>query len=322
MNFKSLENYVSIVKNGSINAASQELFVTQQALSDSLSKLEKEIGAPLVERVRPMKPTVAGAILYDGAKKIIHTRDRMLKDIQRAVEGEKKRIYIGEVDTELNSIFPSIILSYCSLCPDYEIIVQNYYSSNQDEYPDDMFLLLNSASTPLKNPNQFNRINLLSSSQYAILVQKKILQKVWDIDYDGSFPLSNIKIRLSSMSELPFLIHKDESGIDDLKTRNLFDLAGFDPKITFRTERQGLLIDMCIHGLGAYIGPYYQCRAILNARGQVDSLKDMVLLPVDIPNSEKIEIDLLYSKEHVINDSEETFISLVKDFFSILAYPE
>ena len=44
MNFLSCEYFVAIYRAGSIRKAAGELFITQQALSGQLNKLERELG--------------------------------------------------------------------------------------------------------------------------------------------------------------------------------------------------------------------------------------------------------------------------------------
>ena len=60
MNFLSCEYFVAIYRAGSIRKAAGELFITQQALSGQLNKLERELGIQLMLRTTPVELTEAG----------------------------------------------------------------------------------------------------------------------------------------------------------------------------------------------------------------------------------------------------------------------
>ena len=50
MNFSNINYFLAIVEEGSISAAARKLYISQQALSEQLRKMEEEVGAPLLKR--------------------------------------------------------------------------------------------------------------------------------------------------------------------------------------------------------------------------------------------------------------------------------
>ena len=50
MTYGDMEAFLSILRNGSITAAADALFITQPALSRKLKSLEQELGVRLFER--------------------------------------------------------------------------------------------------------------------------------------------------------------------------------------------------------------------------------------------------------------------------------
>lgn len=52
LNFMALQYFLTIEQEGSFSAASRRLFVSQQSLSESMKKLEAEVGAELFVRRR------------------------------------------------------------------------------------------------------------------------------------------------------------------------------------------------------------------------------------------------------------------------------
>lgn len=55
MNIGDIESFLAVVRKGSINAAAEELFTTQPALSRRIAALEAELGCRLIERSRGVR---------------------------------------------------------------------------------------------------------------------------------------------------------------------------------------------------------------------------------------------------------------------------
>lgn len=69
MTLEDLRVLVAVCRAGSVSAAAQVLRKSQPGVSQHLSRLERELGTPLVERrARGVVPTAAGAALYEAAE--------------------------------------------------------------------------------------------------------------------------------------------------------------------------------------------------------------------------------------------------------------
>ena len=115
----SLSYFVTTVEEGEIRKAAQRLFITEQALSKHIKKLEKELGIPLLERTRPLKVTPAGKIVYKEAVAMLRHRDRMLKDIEE-LKG-KKTLKIGVFSFGVPIFFSNLLPLMKEAYPGLEI---------------------------------------------------------------------------------------------------------------------------------------------------------------------------------------------------------
>lgn len=107
MNIEYYRNYIAIIEEGSMSAASQKLHIAQPALSNQLKILEKEFNTALMERSgRKLQPTEAGLILYERAKSICEYEDIAQKQIQAYTMGTQGVLRLG-----LTHILPDPILS-------------------------------------------------------------------------------------------------------------------------------------------------------------------------------------------------------------------
>lgn len=71
MNFTHLTAFFAVVETGSVTGASEQLHVSQPALTREIRELEERLGATLFDRMpRGMQPTEAGRLLADYAAQI------------------------------------------------------------------------------------------------------------------------------------------------------------------------------------------------------------------------------------------------------------
>ncbi|MCY0963779.1 LysR family transcriptional regulator [Parathalassolituus penaei] len=72
MNPNLLKQLAMVVKQGSISAAAEQLFITQPTLTRALQQLEQRVGAPVLKRTRyGMEPTEIGARLAQIGERIL-----------------------------------------------------------------------------------------------------------------------------------------------------------------------------------------------------------------------------------------------------------
>ena len=95
MNFSNINYFLAIVEEGSISAAARKLYISQQALSEQLRKMEDEVGAPLLKRGKNFDLTVAGECLYRDGRELLRIYTSMLEDIQDVTTRRRKKITLG-----------------------------------------------------------------------------------------------------------------------------------------------------------------------------------------------------------------------------------
>lgn len=79
MEFRQLKYFIEIVDCGSLTKASRQLYIAQSALSQQVSKLEDEVGKPLLHRTaKGVAPTESGQALYNHARLMLRQHDQAL----------------------------------------------------------------------------------------------------------------------------------------------------------------------------------------------------------------------------------------------------
>ena len=84
MELRELSAFVAVVEEGGMSAASRRLHVSQSALSQTVSALERELGVKLLERISTgVRPTDAGTTLLAEARAVLaryHQAVRTMSD--------------------------------------------------------------------------------------------------------------------------------------------------------------------------------------------------------------------------------------------------
>jgi len=79
VDLRQLRYFAQIVESGSLSKASRQLYIAQPALSQQVSKLEEEVGKPLLNRSsRGVAPTENGLALYHHARFMLRQLDQAL----------------------------------------------------------------------------------------------------------------------------------------------------------------------------------------------------------------------------------------------------
>ena len=130
MDLAQLEVFVMVAREGKFSRAAEKLFRTQSAVSQTIRKLEDEVGEPLFDRSsRDGVMTDAGRVLFEYSDKLLNLRT----DAQTAL-GELKELQRGKLTIEANEFTALYLLpvlaEYRRLHPMIRISVDRGLGSN------------------------------------------------------------------------------------------------------------------------------------------------------------------------------------------------
>jgi molybdate transport repressor ModE-like protein len=98
---------VEVAHAGSIAAAAARMGFTASALSQQLAKLEREVGAALVERGRAgIRLTAPGHVLLEHGERVIGELRAAEEAVREAVGAEPQRIAVGAFSTAARTLMP------------------------------------------------------------------------------------------------------------------------------------------------------------------------------------------------------------------------
>ena len=122
MNLQYYFNYVTIVEEGSLTAASRKLHIAQPALSNQVKAMEQKYGTRLFFRgARRLELTDAGMILYQQAKRICEIEQATKNEIASGFTGNKGMLRLGVTPSVAEGKIADILTEFAQKYPQTEI---------------------------------------------------------------------------------------------------------------------------------------------------------------------------------------------------------
>jgi DNA-binding transcriptional LysR family regulator len=135
MDLAQLEVFLAVAREGRFSRAADKLFRTQSAVSQTIRKLEEELGEPLFDRTsREGVLTDAGQVLREYAEKLLNLRSDAQEALVELRELHKGKLVIAANELTVLYLLP-ILAEFRRLHPMIKILVQRALGSH---IPDDV----------------------------------------------------------------------------------------------------------------------------------------------------------------------------------------
>ncbi|MBR3136252.1 MAG: LysR family transcriptional regulator [Clostridia bacterium] len=122
MNLQYYYNFVTIVEEGSLTAASRKLHIAQPALSNQIKAMEEKYGTRLFFRgARRLELTDAGMILYQKAKRMCEIEQSAQNEIASGFSGQKGILRFGATPDISYGRIASALVTFAQKYPQTEI---------------------------------------------------------------------------------------------------------------------------------------------------------------------------------------------------------
>ncbi|WP_330254895.1 LysR family transcriptional regulator [Nocardia sp. NBC_00565] len=156
MEFKQLTALVTVAEVGSVTRAAELLHLVQPAVTRQIRLLEQELGVALFERTRQgMRPTEAGAVMVERARRALHELDRARAEIRPTPGVVTGIVIVGLLESAADLLTEPLVTAVLRDHPGIELRVLTGYSGHLQRWLDDgdldLSLLYNLTSTPSLN---------------------------------------------------------------------------------------------------------------------------------------------------------------------------
>ena len=247
MQTKQLSYLLEIAQQQSLSAASKILHISQPALSQYLSNLEKELGFPLFfSYQRKLFPTSEGSIYLNAAKKIVEVKEHTYQKIASLCQpSEIQQITVGVSGYTSSRLIGRIIPEIYQKFPYAEILVKEGFNQQLHEYlgKKEVHMAILSLKENQKKANYFFQF---SRHELFLLIPKIYGISTGEALWDNDFSL----IQLESLKDIPFLLPGEETAQWEILEK-LFQKAGYIPTTLYTSNNLFVMLQLAQAGFGA-----------------------------------------------------------------------
>ena len=229
MNIDQLKYFADLAKTNSITNTAKRMFISQQALSESIKRLENELGCTLVNRSKTgVEFTDDGKLILDYAQKILDLHTEMEHHLQAKYNNNilRGKLSIGVGPTVSNVFLPKLMIK-----------MHNQYPSIK------LHVLENSSDTILS----LLRTSELDFAIFGIYTETDSEKSISALQQQLSYPQTFDKLKLIKLYTDPMVcvMHKNHplTAQTVLNRAQLNDL----PQTTYATESESFTVSNAVH---------------------------------------------------------------------------
>ncbi|MGW2118477.1 LysR family transcriptional regulator [Streptomyces zhihengii] len=156
MDVKQLKALITVAEVGSVTRAAELLHLVQPAVTRQIRTLEEELGVSLFQRTRQgMRPTEAGEIMIDRARRALSELERARAEVQPSPGDVTGIVTVGLLESTSDLLAEPLVSALGTAHPGVELRLMTGYSGHLQQWLDDgdldLSLLYNLDSTPSLN---------------------------------------------------------------------------------------------------------------------------------------------------------------------------
>lgn len=243
MNLEQMEYIKEVVETKSMSLAAQNLHVSQSAISQSISLLEKEIGIQLFKRSRfGTLPTDEGKNIIKKALEILKKVDEMKEEVQSITSSYKGELRIATISSLFLTMLPKTLSRFKKDFPQIKVTITEIESKDiiekVDHHEVDLGLIALNKDSGVKLPDQITFLSFQYQGGIQIIVPK-------------DSPLAfNKEVLLHDIFDYPFVMYASSfwGNIAEYIKENFQPLnvifATTNTEVIKRTVAEGLGISM------------------------------------------------------------------------------
>lgn len=241
LELSELRAFVVLANELHFRKASEQLFLSQPALTKKIQRLEQKVRGPLLVRSRrKVSLTEAGRVLLRTASKLLRDAESAVAETKAAGEGRAGTLRIGFGIASVSEILPRTILRFRHLYPQVELQMRDMSSPSQLAALLDGVLDVGLLRMPVENPE------LVSVPLFR---EHLVLAVPPDLSHRPKGGLSAFRNR-------PFIfLPRSVSETFHDHAMNLCRRAGFIPQIVQEASETFTVLNLVRAGLGVSLVP-------------------------------------------------------------------
>lgn len=260
MNFLSFAYFEALCRAGTVSKAAEQLYISQQALSDHLGRLEKELDAKLFERTNPIRLTAAGEAFRETGKECLRAREKLDRRLAQVRRTEESRLAVGVPTGQPPVLVLEFLDVFRQKCPGCSVSVTEVPSRTGalQSIPPKLNLLMGE----FLGGDGVVSTAVVRDDHFVAAVHPALLDRVLGEGAEETKRALRETGDLALLRRVPFILKRAGSVVRG-KEDALFQKAGFTPLSEHETGDLDLSLRLCREGRAAIYLPEFVARANL-----------------------------------------------------------
>lgn len=232
MNIKRIEYFLMAAKYMSFTKAAAQLYITQPSLSKQIAILEDELGQKLFERNKKnMRLTHAGKLMYAEFEKVMPQITAVIEKVRQINNDSVGILVLGCVESlYISNKMSEIIRQFATEYKDIDLFFERCnFETIRNRLNDGTIDVAFTISNQIKNPDEFNIVELEQRRRYIILSASHTLAHKKTLDF------TDLK------DETIIMLDREKSLVTNDDIFDAFRAAGFYPKIRYAPSNETIL---------------------------------------------------------------------------------
>jgi DNA-binding transcriptional LysR family regulator len=294
VDLRQLKYFLEIAKQKSITKASENLHVSQPALSKMVKGLEDELGIQLIIRSNKTNDiTDAGLVVQEYAQKIMLLVDEMSTTINDMTNLSRGQIHIGIPPIIGSLFFPKVLAKFHQQYPNINITITEYGGARVVKSVEEGEFELGVAVLPIKE--QHFDVYPIVEEEMNLLIHR-------------NHPLAKQNfVELHDLKNEEFIFYSEEFALYEIMW-NQFINQGFEPNILFKSSQWDFMAEMVAANLGVTALPDSICNRITNPDIRIIKIRPTI----------NWSLAVITKKDRYISNAARAFIDFIldeKEFF-------
>lgn len=315
MNFKYMESFLSVAEELNITQAAERLYISQQALSEQMKRLEQYYGVNLFAKSligRGLVLTPAGRLLYESATQILQINKQLLTYYSEMDQATRGEIRLAITSPRAQLILPTLLSAFKVKFPNISIHIATARHSEELV----KFILNGSADIALS----FNRLmepNIISISlakeRLFGLATLEVLRQAYQETLEPSLPQIRTGIYLNQIINLPLLLLSPRNQVRKILNA-LFVQYNTVPNVALEIDDTLTLCNLATQSMGvAFCGEY-----IISTQPRLfepNGEKTVIAFPL-LDESTGFDFSIGYHRKHYLSIIEKNFIEELRCYLN------
>lgn len=295
MRIEQLQYLVLVGKLKSISLAAEQTYMSQPAMSASISKLENELGISLFKRsILGVSPTVVGEDIINKAQEVLDKIDEIKQIAKMGASSDEGMISVASIPCMSDNILPTVLSHLKINYPKIDIAL------TEDES-------INILSKVQSGEVDLGIVILTDEICKKDIIFEELISDEFVVYVGKNSPLATKKaVSLNEVLDQPYVAYNDEFIRNNGGISSLMAKYGTPKQVIFRLNNAEITKRIVALGTAITFFPRFMAK-------DGAYFKSGELIPVPIEGASLgITINLIRLKSHTPSEVEHKFIEILK----------